>query len=108
MSDILTMRRKTVASPLGSDPASVVQVSTAVSVGSTATALPASPAAGRSVIIIANNGSQTVYIGDLTVTTAIGIPLVPGAYFIADAGSNIAFYGRVTSGTADCRVMELG
>lgn len=108
MSDILTMRRKTLASPMGSDPATVVQVSTAVSVGAAATALPAAPAAGRSVIMIANNGAQTVYIGDLTVTTAIGLPLAPGAVFVADAGDAIAFYGRVTAGTCDCRVMELG
>lgn len=108
MSDILTMRRKTVSSPLGSDPATVTQLSTVVTVTNVPTGLPAAPAPARSVIIIENNGSQTVYIGDITVTTAKGYPLAPGATFIADAAATIAFYGIVTAGNANVRIMELG
>ena len=77
-----------------------------VSVGTTATALPASALANRRALIIRNNGSATVYLGAAGVTTASGFPLDPGQSLALEIGT-LAIYGRVASGTVEVRVLEV-
>jgi hypothetical protein len=83
---------------------------TAVSVSSSATALPTTPIAGRTSICLFNNGAATVFIGPSGVTTSNGFPLAPGAAFCDDAntrsGAAQAYYGIVATGTAEVRVLE--
>lgn len=81
-------------------------LSTAVSVGTSATALPASALSGRRVVFVYNNGSATIFLGSAAVTTAAGFPLLPGQS-VSFAVGTLALYGRVASGTVEARVMEI-
>lgn len=80
-------------------------VSTAVSVGTTATALPASAASGRKRILIQNLGTGMVYVGSSAVATTTGIEIAPKGTLTLPLGASV-LYGRVASGTADVRVLE--
>lgn len=81
-------------------------LSGAVSVGTSATALPASALSGRRVLWVYNNGSSTIYLGSAAVTTASGFPLLPNQSASFEVGA-LALYGRVASGTVEARVMEI-
>jgi hypothetical protein len=81
-------------------------LSAAVSVTTSATALPASALSGRRVLWIYNNGSATIYLGASGVTTAAGFPLLPGQSVSLAVGA-LAIYGRVATGTAEARIMEI-
>lgn len=60
-----------------------------------------------------NNGSNTVFLGDSTVTTATGFPVAAGAEFIPQEISHQSLrgksqdrlYGIVAAGTEDVRVL---
>jgi hypothetical protein len=80
-------------------------VTTAVTCTTSATAAPASPLANRVTGTFVNNSNVTIYLGGSTVTTATGIPLLPGASFTDDIG-HATYYCIVASGTADLRVLE--
>ncbi len=80
-------------------------VTTSVSCATTATAAPASILTNRTTLTVINNSTATIYLGGSAVTTATGIPLLPGASFMDDV-SNATYYCIVTSGTADLRVLE--
>jgi hypothetical protein len=57
--------------------------------------------------MICNNGTMTVYLGkDNTVTTSNGIPLGVGASLVDDATTD-AWWGIVSTGTGDLRVLEI-
>lgn len=61
----------------------------------------------RERALIYNNGSQTVYLGkDGTVTTANGLPLIPGAALEDDRTAD-AWWAIVASGTGDLRILEV-
>jgi hypothetical protein len=85
----------------------------AVSIASTATVIAASNE-GRTHIKWVNTSAVTIWIGlDSTVTTASGDPFEPGEHFISerlttnhDTYYTGAYYGIVTTGTADSRVIE--
>ncbi len=81
-------------------------LSTAVSVATAATLLPASALTGRRVLWIYNNGSATIFLGPAAVTTANGFPLLPGQSVALEVGA-LAVYGRVAAGTVEARVMEV-
>ncbi len=81
-------------------------LSSAVSVATTATALPASALSGRRALIIANFGSATIYLGASGVTTAAGFPLLAGQSVSLEVGA-LAIYGIVATGTVAARVMEI-
>ena len=81
-------------------------LSTAVSVATTATALPASALSGRRVVSVYNNGSATIFLGASGVTTAAGFPLLPGQSINLAVGA-LALYGIVATGTVEARVMEV-
>ena len=78
----------------------------AVSVGTTATPLPASALANRRALIVRNNGTATVYLGSSGVTTAVGFPLDPGQSLTLEIGT-LPVYGRAASGTVEVRVLEV-
>ena len=86
----------------------------AVSVGTSATVLVAENFE-RIGLIFDNQSSQTVEFGDAsTLTFGNGITLPAGEKFVMDFEggayqyfSSVGFWGIVTSGTADVRVMEL-
>jgi hypothetical protein len=78
----------------------------AVSVTTSATALPASALASRRVLWIYNNAAVTIYLGASGVTTGAGFPLLPGQSVALEVGA-LAIYGRVASGTAEARIMEI-
>lgn len=81
---------------------------TAVSVGTTATALPDTPLDyRRSVMVFNNESSATVYLGGESVDTTNGLPVLAQTYSpVIDAGPRMILYGIVASGTADVRVIE--
>lgn len=60
----------------------------------------------RKTAIIYNNGSVTVYLGGSGVTTANGLPLLPGAAFVDDRTTGV-WYGVTASGTGDLRIIEV-
>ena len=87
----------------------------AVSVTTTATSL-VSENFERIGLIIDNQGTVTVFIGDAsTVTASTGITLPAGDKLIFDFEGGVSyqffpsqqFWGIVSSGTADVRVMEI-
>lgn len=89
-----------------SDPKlSATPTTTAVTCATTATAAPASALSSRTTVTFVNNSAVTIYIGGSGVTTANGIPLLPGASFMDDV-SAAPYYCRVASGTANLRVLE--
>ena len=81
-------------------------LSGAVSVATSATALPASALSGRRVLWIYNNGSATIFLGPAGVTTSNGFPLLPGQSVSLAVGA-LVVYGIVASGTVEARVMEI-
>ena len=81
-------------------------LSGAVSVGTSATALPASALAARRALIVYNNGSSTIYLGPAGVSTSGGFPLLPGQSVSLEVGA-LVIYGIVASGTVEARVMEI-
>lgn len=61
-------------------PLSGVVLTTAVSIGTVATAIPGTALTNRKAIIFYNSGTATVYMGGTTVTTVNGLPIVVGDY----------------------------
>ncbi len=83
--------------------------STAVSVGNTATALPATALAGRESIAIYNNeaSDKTIYVGASDVSTANGFALSSNNPSMSiDLDDSVVLYAIVASGTCDVRVLE--
>lgn len=81
-------------------------LSTAVSVATTATALPPSALSARRALWIYNNGTEAIYLGPAGVTTSNGFPLQPGQAVSLEIGT-LAIYGIVAAGTVAARIMEI-
>ena len=83
-------------------------LTTAVSVGTTATALPETPLENRRSFMVFNNDeSKTIYLGGSGVTTDSGLPVLAQSYSpTIDAGPKMIVYGITASGTVDVRVIE--
>ena len=79
---------------------------TAVTVGATATAIPATARKGRKSILVKNVGDASVYFGDDTVTTANGYPVAANGILELDLGENVVLYGIVATGTQEVRILE--
>ena len=77
-----------------------------VSVATSATKLPSIPLVRRKFIVIFNNSSAIIYIGDATVTTANGFPLYPTSQLSIAIEDGIDIYAVVGSSTADIRLLE--
>ena len=80
---------------------------TAVTVGTTATALPATPLSGRYAVSIVNNSTSTVYLGGSDVTAASGYALYKYDSMDIDLDDETIIYAIVSAGTADVRVLEV-
>ena len=84
-------------------------VPSVTSVLNTATAIPATSATGRISLIVTNEGSNTVYIGDSTVTAGPagnGTPLEPSEKLSFDIKQEVVLYGRTVSGTSNVKSLE--
>lgn len=83
--------------------------SSATTITTSATPIPATALAGRESIAIINNDvlTTTVYIGGSDVTTANGFPLNSTTPSITlDLDDSVVVYGIVSAGTADIRALE--
>jgi len=80
----------------------------ALSVGTTATLVKSATTVltHRKAFILYNNSALPVYLGSSTVTTSSGIPAQPGETIIVGTTEECTWYGIVSVGTADCRVIE--
>lgn len=83
-------------------------LATAVTVGTSATPLPETPLEYRRALVVHNNGSNTVFLGDNTVTISTGLPLAAGEKIAFDiqGNPNVEVYA-VAGGDTDVRIMEL-
>lgn len=81
-------------------------LSGAVSVATTATALPASALSARRVLWVYNNGAATIFLGPAGVTTSNGFPLLAGQSVSLAVGA-LVVYGIAAAGTVQARVMEI-
>lgn len=89
------------------DAPNVGMVAAAVSVGLTEVALPASPLAGRTRMLIQNNGNKPIFVGPTGVTTSTGIEVSKSSTLALEAGQFLALYGISTDAAQDVRVFEL-
>lgn len=80
---------------------------TAVSVGTSATALPATNLTGRKKIYIQNLASAPIFLGGSGVTTSNGIRIAAGAVWEDEVGDDVNLFAIKAAGTADVRVLEL-
>lgn len=82
-------------------------LSSSLTVGLTAVALPASPLAGRSRLQIQNSGNKSIFIGASGVAVGTGLEIAPGATESLECTDGVIVYG--ISGTAgqNVRVLEL-
>jgi hypothetical protein len=80
-------------------------VTTSVTCGAGATLLPTTAATNRSSACFYNNGGNTIFIGTSTVTTGNGFPVIKGAAWCDDIGSQV-YYCIVASSTENMRVLE--
>lgn len=84
-----------------------VPLSSAVTVTTTPTSLPATPLEQRRSLIIFNNSGETIYLGGEDVTTSTGLPVLDQSYSPPiDAGAHMILYA-VSSASGDVRVFEV-
>ena len=79
---------------------------TAVTVTTTATALPTVPLFDRTFLTIQNLGNAAIYIGDSTVTTTTGIEILPHSDRTYPVEDTVTIYGICATGTVSCIVQE--
>ena len=78
----------------------------AISVGTTAVALPSSALSRRVTLSITNNSSETVYIGSSAVTTANGLPRYPRVTLAFLIEEEQTLYAIAGAAGCDVRIME--
>lgn len=80
----------------------------AVTVGGTPIPLPANPLVYRRALVVHNNGASTIYLGDASVTTSNGLPLLAGEKIAFDIQNNpnVTVYA-ISAGSVDVRLLEL-
>jgi len=84
-------------------------LSSTTTVADTATAIPATAMRGRrNITIRLNDVSDTVYIGHSAVSTTNGFALDSSCPAVSlDVDDSVVMYGRVATGTADVRCLEV-
>ena len=80
-------------------------LSQAVTVGVSATRIPATPLTARRTIIILNNSDNDIYIGNADVTIAAGYVLRPQDTFKIDISDEVDVYG-IAGSNSECRILE--
>lgn len=84
-----------------------VPKSTLVSIGTSATPLPANPLEYRRSMILFNDSANTIYMGGSDVTTSNGLPVLTQAYSPPiDAGQHMIIYA-IAGSTSNVRVFEV-
>ena len=78
----------------------------AVSVDNIGVNLSATPQAGRTRMMIQNNGDKSIFVGPSGVTTSSGLEIGKGSTMSIEIGEAIDLYAIVASGTEDVRVLE--
>lgn len=73
----------------------------------TAAAIVGTALADRTKVLIQNNGSSVVYIGDSGVTDTTGVRIPKGGSFEINVSDAVNLFAVTANGTADLRVMEL-
>ena len=81
--------------------------SSVVTIGATATPIPAVSYTNRVNIIIKNiDVTNNIYIGNSTVTTTTGYILGPSSSISFNIGQGVTIYGIVAAGTANVCILE--
>lgn len=93
------------------EPLKVSHVTTVVSVGVTATALPTTPLVDRRVIMVQNISANTIYLGNAAVTSDEASTggfqlLATGDVWVGDFGDSIIVYAISVAGSDKCVVWE--
>ena len=78
----------------------------AVTVSTSAVALPTTAQRSRKTVLIVNDSDTTIYLGDASVTTATGTPLYSKQAIAYDITEAIIIYGIAAVAGNDVRVME--
>ena len=92
---------------VNSSPNVGMQTSTST-VGTTQVELAASPLAGRTRILVQNNGTRAIYVGPTGVTTANGIRIPRRSSMELPWGEDIDLFAISAAAGQDVRVMEVG
>jgi hypothetical protein len=81
----------------------------AITISGVAAALPASPLEYRRALVIHNNGSSTIYLGNSDVTSLTGFPLSAGEKIAFDIKGTprTTIYAISGGSSVDVRIMEL-
>ena len=80
---------------------------TSVTVGTTATALPATALTNRRLLIVQNVSGATIIIGDADIIAAgRGLNLVNNASFEINLDAGVTLYGIEAAGAREVRVFE--
>jgi hypothetical protein len=87
--------------------ANVACAAGAVSVSTSAVALPASALSARKYLLVQNLGSREIYVGPSGVSTSSGLRLSPGSVGEFRLGASVSLYGIAAGGTQDVRALEL-
>ena len=77
----------------------------AITVKTSATALPTTALSRRMVLLIQNVGANDIYIGASTVTTANGFKLIPNAVLQLSIQDDVTVYG-IASANTNVRILE--
>lgn len=90
------------------DAANRLSKATAISLGTSALPLPATPLAGRVEVTVQNLSNVDIYIGDSAVTSASGTKISKGGSGTYKLGEGCLLYAIAAAGTGnDVRVLEL-
>lgn len=80
--------------------------SQAISLGGVATKLPTTPITNRKSLMILNNSSDIIYIGDATVDATTGYPIYPRGQMNVQIEDGVDLYGVSAGGASDIRICE--
>ena len=82
--------------------------SSAITVTSSAVALPVNPLENRRALVVHNNGVTDIFLGESTVTVDSGLPLSAGEKIAFDIQNtpNVTVYA-ICVGSCNVRIMEL-
>lgn len=89
------------------DSANISALSSEVTVGTTAVALPATALAGRKKLTIKNISNNEIFIGGSGVVVGSGVPVAKGGSYSEEVGEGCVLYAIAGSAGNAVRVLEL-
>lgn len=78
----------------------------AIAVGATAVKLPTTPIQARHSLLIQNSGSNAIYLGDSSVTTADGYPIYPRGQILIQIEDTVDLYAIASAAGESVRILE--